>query len=315
MTGSADLLWSNADRAHRLLLEKQFVCRCRRCCAFDYSRLLVCPRCAYPSCPVGPDLLVVCSRPACAAMLPFALKASLLDGEQKLVTRCTMVEGLLAKCSDPLLMSVDLVGRAQKLVGQAHIVMRESWSMVRDVHENRGEWRLAAQAGQHVVLGTLLLWLEHRVWTDPVLRPLATVCVPTDTSALKASVSSSAPATTSAPATAAAATVSPPVVSSVEADEESPLTTALCHLWAPDANLSWIPCHFDLAVQLERVGDAYVAAALAQTARPFFRAAAHIHGVLHGPIHSFAVELAHLAEGHPRRANSAPPVIGAVRRI
>jgi hypothetical protein len=251
-------------------------------------------------------------------MIPFALKASLLDAEQKLVTRCTMVETLLAKCSDPSSLSLDLVGRAQKLVGQAHIVMRESWSMVRDVYENRGQWHLAAQAGQHVVFGTLLLWLEQRVWTDPMLGPLVTLCAPNDTPAFSASSSASVTSSVPAATAAQAPTVSPVMTSfaalAAEAGE-SQLTMTLSQLWAPDADLSWVPAHFDLAVQLERVGDAYVAAALEPSARPFFRAASYIHGVLHGPTHFFAVDLARLAEGNARHADSAPPVIDAIRRI
>ena len=308
---SADLLdLSQEQRAHRLMLEKQFICACARCKTGDFSRSLRCRACGYASLSVAPGHLVACARAQCRRFLPpLAEKTSLLEAERALIGRFDVIEricaagggGAGASGFDLVLQTEKLLAAAKATLGPQHATVRAAWALLRDAHEGAARWAAAARAGQRVVWASLLTWLDARVWKGSSAGGVAE-----DVASLLGLLSGPAPDQSSGASSSADA----------EATEDERLDGALQALFStqpgvlqgqvsaaatapPAPSLDWLPVHFQLAVEMERTADAWALCAGTESekqshrarAAPLLGAALHIQSMLHGETHVFVAQL------------------------
>jgi hypothetical protein len=306
---SADLLdLSQAQRAHRLMLEKQFICACSRCKTGDFSRSLRCRACGYASLSVAPGHLVACARAQCRRCLPpLAEKTSLLEAERALIGRLDIIEricgagsGAGASGFDVVLQTEKFLSAAKSTLGPQHATVRAGWALLRDVHEGAARWAAAARAGQRIVWASLLTWIGARLWKEECAGGVAE-----DLASLLCSLS--------APAADQISIAAGPLS---EAAEDELLDRAFQALFPAQPlmrqgeasaaatapflpSFDWLPAHFQLAVEMERTADAWVLSTGSDSekissrarAAPLLSAALHIQSVLHGNAHVFVAQL------------------------
>jgi hypothetical protein len=275
LSSSDAVMLTHEQRVQRLMLEKQFICRCVACRTGDHLRTFKCPKCNHESMVVFPDVLLVCLRSQCKHLASLSQKTQLMTAEKSLAARVSIVERLALSPADAdsntvhALMS-ETCNRVQQLLtlaqqsslASSHYLVRSCWTLLRDVYETKNCWSQAAYASERVSDADLMILLGARRWNDANLsveqfdtKPFAVV------------------------------------------DAESCYSTSMVSLFASKLEMvQFVPISFEFAVELERAADSWMrimnnSADIRHRVDTLLRVALFAQQVLHGTEHEFCAHL------------------------